>query len=223
MKVSVVLLLLAVVAVSAHDWLVIPTPRMTGSQPATQQCAPCDPVRSDSPPPTLITRNKVFTIEWGNNHKTGNYNFYLAKKGNDSVLADFKLIVGPVAADQNQPETTTYTFSQALGNYTFRYNWDSYCNCADIILTDPAPTGATAANGSVKSPIDNTILQQGYYLLKSDDGTPVGVFNSYTGTANCVSGYHASGNACVEGSSAASTAVLSAALFAVAAVGVILA
>jgi len=195
----VVTLLLCIISyVHAHDWMISPVPR--GGVPDAQQVSPCEALTPTSAV-TNLARGSPISVTWGNGHKTGTHTISFATYKQDTTVADFTVLEQVPASQTDQPQTFVVPADKladyTIGNYTLRWSWTSYDNCATIRITGVAPSNALAAQPGVSiNPVTNTPTVAGDYLL-SDGSTYVGVYNAYTDTTTCKSGYTVSNDECV--------------------------
>jgi len=144
--------------------------------------------------------------------------------GKDTTVADFTVIESVTASQTQQPQVFVVPAAKlpsTLGNFTLRWSWSGFDNCATVRLIGKAPSDAEQAPAGSVNPVTNTATVPGDYLI-TDKSSVVGVYNAYTGQTACKSGYSVSGNGCKKNSSGMSTggkAVL--ALFLIALVGTV--
>jgi len=178
----------------------IPVPRNGGVPQDTT--SPCDSTTPETA--TAIQQGDQIKVQWSNAHETGTYDISVSPSGQDTQVSSYQQIAA-IAATKSQPQNSYVTIptSLGLGLFTLRWSWlfngGLYCNCADFRVTGVPPPQAQSSSGGT-SPVNSQPLTSYQYILV-ENNKDVGVYDSYTGSVTCVSGYKVKNGECVKSSS----------------------
>jgi len=161
------------VAASAHSWMKTPIPRSL----AASQTSPCE--TQNYGPANVVTVGTALPTTWTHLHTGGAVVFKMSAGSRTPSLASLSTIETTTYDNNANGATAGFTIPathfSTVGNYTLQWSWSGYMNCADLLVVNAPPAGATAVTGS-----------PGIYDVQN------GQYNALTGTMNCTAGYTAS-------------------------------